>query len=127
MSYLTEKCNTLVELGLTNYDALKSYLTMETHGITDKEKKENKIDRLSRTLLSNFYDGDKTYVGKVDHTGQSYYNIIKNKYGNANLYAETIISEVGKRGMRELLDNDMLTVCGKVKGNPIYTLKERVN
>lgn len=63
MDYIREKCRVLKELGLTNTKAIKEYLKAETADIADEEKRENKIDRLARTLIMNYYDGDRTYVG----------------------------------------------------------------
>ena len=63
MDYIREKCRVLKELGLTNTSALKAYFKAETKDITDEAKRENKIDRLARDLINNYYDGDRSFVG----------------------------------------------------------------
>ena len=126
MNYIKEKCATLKDFGMTNSHALKRYFQTETKGLTG-DAMENKVDRLSRVLLANFFDGDRTYVGAPTEAEENYYNTIKEKYNKALLYEETIINEVGKKGMRYLLNNELLQVNGKVKGKCVYVLKERVN
>jgi len=126
MSYITEKCKTLKDFGLTDSRALRSYFKRETKGLTG-DAMENKIDRLSRVILMNYYDGDRTYVDTKCAESENYYEALKEKYGSKLLYEETVINEVGKKGFRLLLDNEMIQVNGKIKGKPVYVLKERVH
>ena len=61
--YITQKCDTLRDFGITDRQKLKAYLKAKTADITDPEKKEIRIDRLCRDIIRNFLDNrDMTFV-----------------------------------------------------------------
>lgn len=59
--YLTHKVRVLGHLGLTNKKALKAYLQSQVVGLAG-EKREIRLDNISRSLLMAYYDGDYTFV-----------------------------------------------------------------
>ncbi len=62
--YIKYKAKILKELGLKNEVAVESYLRNRTAQCTSKEQREIKCDIIARTMLSDFYNGDMTFVRK---------------------------------------------------------------
>ena len=59
---IKEKVKILSELGMTDKEAVKAYLTKETSNITDPLKMEMKLDRVAHSMIMNFFDGDRQFV-----------------------------------------------------------------
>ena len=62
LDLIEEKTTILSELGMTDKEAVKAYLIMETVDIADPLKREMKLDRVAHTMIKNFFDGDKQFV-----------------------------------------------------------------
>ena len=62
--YVAAKVKVLDQLGLHNTEAVEERLRVVEREYAGK-RVETRIDSVSRVLLSNFYNGDKTYAFKV--------------------------------------------------------------
>ena len=125
MEYINTKCATLADLGISNRRKLKNYFISETANISDPTQRENKIDRLARSIIMNYYDGDRTFVGTYDMTGKTYYDTLKAKAPKYKiLYENLVIRFVGKKGMRILLDNELISAYTADNGDVAYTIAD---
>lgn len=123
MSYMSQKCEVLYDLGVTDTEKLEEYLSAETASITNEAKKEAKIDRLCHDVLMNFYDGDETFVFDENLTAEEYYEKLKKKYKTTKmLHMDTIIDCVGKRGLRTLRAEGFIIPCAVVRRKTVYSI-----
>ena len=63
-NYLAYKVKILKQLGLTDTKATEAYLANASRYATTETKRQIQIDNAAKTLLFNFYDGDRTYTDK---------------------------------------------------------------
>ena len=63
-AYIRNKAKVLKQLGLTNKDAVKMHLTEAVKEISDPLKREMKIDRIARDMISQFFDGSREFVAE---------------------------------------------------------------
>ena len=64
VEYIDFKVKVLKELGMKNTDKVKAYLTTEIKGISTEYSQQAKVDRLCHDMISNYFEGDKTFVRK---------------------------------------------------------------
>ena len=62
--YIKDKVKILSHIGLKNKAAVEAYLREKTANCTSKEQMEIKCDIAARSIIMNFYDGDRTFVNK---------------------------------------------------------------
>lgn len=62
--YIKEKLRVLKDFGLTDKAAIKDYLEEKLEELPDNSKRNIRIDNICRQLITNFLDGDHTFVKK---------------------------------------------------------------
>lgn len=62
VDYLVYKTEVLRQLGLTDKAAVKAHLQRKSKDADTELKRKIQIDNVARTMLMNYYDGDRTYV-----------------------------------------------------------------
>ena len=117
--YIKEQSEMLFDLGVTNRAAIEEYFTTETQALSSDFSKERKIERLSRTILMNYYDGDMTFVS-LPKTKQEMKNpiMLYNKLradnkGKEVLSEKEIVASIAEKGLRLLIRHSLIINCGK--------------
>ena len=118
-AYIKEQSEMLFELGVTNRAAIEEYFTTETQTLSSDFSKEMKIERLSKDILMNYYDGDMAFVS-LPETKQEMKNpiMLYNKLradnkGKELLSESEIVASVAEKGMRLLIRHGLIINCGK--------------
>lgn len=62
MDYLDYKVKVLAQLGLTNKKLVELYLHCASRNATTENSRITRIDNAARKILTDYYDGDSTYV-----------------------------------------------------------------
>ena len=60
--YITRKAKIMKHMGITNTRAIKALLKKETEGMNNVMAMEIRIDNICRSIIQNYFDGDRTYV-----------------------------------------------------------------
>lgn len=60
--YITQKLKIMKHLGINNTQAIKARLKKETEGMSNVNTMEIRIDNICRSIIQNYFDGDRTYV-----------------------------------------------------------------
>lgn len=108
---LKHKVRILHELGLTNSEAVREFLTNSPN-----------LDEAASKLINNFFDGDMSYVDS-DSTPEFYMTYIKAKYPGLKLICEdTVIQTVGLKGFDILRQTKTLDMCAFIDGHTFYVL-----
>lgn len=108
---LKHKVRILNELGLTNSEAVREHLLNAPD-----------IDEAASKMISNFFDGDKTFVDS-NANPEFYLTFIKAKYPNAEtIYEDTLISLIGKKGLEILRQSKSIETCAMFNGRKLYAL-----
>ena len=64
MNYIEYKTELLYQLGINDRIAVKAYLSRQCSNAPTEMKKRIKIDNAARTIMMNYYDGDRTFCIK---------------------------------------------------------------
>lgn len=108
---LKHKVKILNELGLTNSEAVREHLLNAPD-----------IDEAASKMISNFFDGDKTFVDS-NANPEFYLRFIKAKYPNAEtIYEDTLVSLIGQKGLEILRQTHSIETCAMFNGRKLYAL-----
>lgn len=120
--YIEYKTKVLYQLGLTDHIEVKAHLARKSENATTDLKKRIQIDNAARTMLNDFYDGDKSFV-KEKRKAKQYLDILKNRFPNAEtLYEDTIIRNIGRCGLQALREEHLIESCALLEGRKLYAI-----
>ena len=117
--YIKEHSEILFDLGVTNKEAIEKYLTAETKELSSDISKERKIERLSKTILMSYYDGDMTFVSmpktkkEMKDPVMLYNKLRADNKGKERLSESEIIASIAEKGLRLLIRHSLIINCGK--------------
>lgn len=60
-TYIEHRVDMLAEFGISDTAALKSYLINKTKNATSEVKKEIQVDNICKTILDDYFNGDRTF------------------------------------------------------------------
>lgn len=120
--YIAEKCKILKDLGINNSLLLEATFRRKIKGMTDEGKMEIRIDQLSRDIIRNYFEGDRTYLVR-NSSVQKTYETLKAKYTDEEtLYEDTIVSLLGIHGLTMLKKNQLIELCATLDGRNLYAV-----
>ena len=117
--YIKEQSEILFDLGVTNKEAIEKYLTAETKELSSDISKERKIERLSKTILMSYYDGDMTFVSmpkakkEMKDPVMLYNKLRADNKGKERLSESEIIASIAEKGLRLVIRHSLRINCGK--------------
>lgn len=126
--YLEQKVDVMVEFGLTDEEALREYLVRETANDPTEKSREMHIDRLVRTIIDNYYDGDRTFVKDNSDKCKTYYDTLRESTKKHKiLYEKIVIRYIGKKGICNLIESNLISPYYADNGILAYTIADNFN
>lgn len=120
--YLTYKTKVLYQLGLTDHIEVKRYLEKKCEGAETVLKAKIKIDNAARTIMDDFYNGDKTFVD-TKRSAEQFMRILKRNFPKADaLYEDVILHYVGRTGLDALRKEHLIESCALLEGRKLYAI-----
>ena len=112
-NYIDEKADILSHFGLTKKSEVKEYLRSKTADCKTAAQREIRCDIIARTLLDNFYDGDRTFVKQPPVQPVSPQNniidILREKTRRHEVvYERFVIRAIGKKGIKALMEEGLI-------------------
>ena len=111
------------ELDSLDEDAVKSYIVRNITA-TDEARREIQIDNLVRKVLMDYYEGDRTFV-QINEKCKTYYEKLKKGVAKYKIiYENLVIKYVGKKGMRTLLNSNLISPYKAANGLVAYKIAD---
>lgn len=125
---IKQQSEILFDLGVTNREAIEAYFTTQTQALSSDFSKEMKIERLSKDILMNYYDGDMTFVSLPENKKEMRdpvmcYNKLKADHKGKKVLSESeIIASIKINGLRLLQKHNLIEAGDILNGKQFYTV-----